>query len=96
MALVEGGSFKCGKHDFDSNSIEEFNAHCLKYPDDHYETGETGCMNCGKKVYFDRLPFHPIDPQTGSKNISLRCEDCEERVMGGVRRSSVKLTGGNE
>lgn len=96
MALIEGGSFKCGQHDFETSDIGEFNDHCLDYPDIHYETGETGCMNCGKKIYFDKLPFHPIDIQTGSKNISLRCEACESRIVGGVKISSVKPTGGNE
>lgn len=91
MAFIEGGGvFKCGTHEFETTDIEEFNEHCLAYPDIHFEVGETGCMNCGKKVYFDNLPYHPIDPNTGSKNISIRCEECETRIMGNVRIRSVK------
>ena|SRR6476660_7218149 len=97
MAFIEGGAFKCGSHDIETSDIAEWNKHCLAYPDIHYEIGETGCMNCGKKVYFDRLPYHPIDVKTGSKNISIRCEDCEQRITGGLKwRTSIKQEGGKE
>lgn len=93
MALIEGGAFKCGSHDVETSNVAEWNKHCLAYPDVHYEIGETGCMNCGQKIYFDKLPYHPIDEKTGSKNISLRCEDCESRIVGNAKLTSVKQVG---
>lgn len=96
MAHIEGSAFKCGSHDIETTNIAEWNKHCLAYPDFHYEVGVTACMNCGQEVYFDKLPYHPIDERTGSKNISIRCEDCEKRIMGNVKRTSIKQVSGDK
>jgi len=90
MAFVEGGAFHCDTHDVHTESIAEWNKHGQEYPDVHFEFGETLCTRCGTKILFTNLPFHPIDEKTGSKNISLRCEDCESEIMGSVNRTSVK------
>lgn len=92
MAFIEGGAFRCDGHGFETSNIEDWNEHCSAYPNIHYEVGETLCMTCHQKVYFDKLPYQPIDPKTGSKNISLRCEECESKMMGSVvrRSSSIK------
>lgn len=91
MAHVEGGAFICTSCDppVTTESVGEWNKHCSGNPR-HYEFGETLCTSCGQKVIFDKLPFHPIDEKTGSKNISLRCEDCDEKMMGQVKRTSIK------
>ena len=86
MAFVEGGAFKCSAHDFETESVVEWNEHCIDNPA-HTESGETACVRCGAKVYFSNLPYHPIDPNTGSKNISLRCEECDSKMMGSVQRT---------
>jgi len=91
MAMVEGGAFHCDKHDFHSESVAEWNKHGKEFPDIHYEFGETLCTTCGTKILFDHLPFHPIDERTGSKNISLRCDECDSKTMGSVtKRTSIK------
>lgn len=89
MAFVEGGAFKCSAHDIETESIAEWNEHCKDNPA-HTESGETLCVQCGTKILFEGLPYHPIDERTGSKNISLRCEDCDNKSMGQVKRTSVK------
>ena len=89
MAFVEGGAFKCSRHDFETESIKEWNEHC-KDNDAHTESGETLCVSCGEKVLFEDLPYHPIDERTGSKNISLRCEECENKTVGTVKRTTAK------
>jgi DNA-directed RNA polymerase subunit RPC12/RpoP len=89
MAFVEGGAFKCSAHEFETESVAEWNEHCVDNPA-HTESGETACTRCGVKIYFTQLPYHPIDLNTGSKNISLRCDDCDSKMMGSVKRSSVK------
>jgi DNA-directed RNA polymerase subunit RPC12/RpoP len=95
MAFVEGGAFKCSAHDFETESVAEWNQHCRDNPI-HTESGETLCTSCGTKIFFEKLPYHPIDINTGSKNISLRCEDCEDKMMGSVKRTSVKQVGAKQ
>lgn len=87
MAFVEGGAFKCSGQDFETESVAEWNKHCQEHTV-HTESGETRCITCGDKVFFEGLPFHPIDEKTGSKNIALRCEDCDNKTMGSVKRTS--------
>lgn len=89
MAFVEGGAFKCSVHEFETESVAEWNEHCIDNPA-HTESGETLCTRCGVKILFEGLPYHPIDTNTGSKNVSLRCENCEDKIMGSVKRTSVK------
>lgn len=88
MAFVEGGAFKCSSHDFETESIKEWNEHCKDNPS-HTEMGETLCITCGDKIYFEGLPYHAIDERTGSKNISLRCDECNDKLVG-----SSKITKG--
>ena len=83
MAFVEGGAFDCDTHDFHTESVEEWNKHGLQYPDIHYESGETPCNKCGTKIIFDHMPFQPY--VNGSKNISLRCDECQSKEMEKLR-----------
>lgn len=93
MAFVEGGAFKCSAHDFETESVAEWNEHCNDNPA-HTESGETLCTRCGAKIYFEGLPFHPIDTNTGSKNISLKCDECQSKIEGSVtKRTSIKQVG---
>jgi len=87
MAFIEGGSFVCTVHDFTTTSITEWNDHCFGN-DAHTESGSTVCIRCGEKIEFENLPFHKLDA-TGSKNISLKCEECEEQSVGKVTRKKV-------
>lgn len=92
MAFVEGGAFKCAAEEFETESIKEWNDHCKSHTI-HTESGETLCVSCGDKVYFEDLPYQPIDERTGSKNISLRCEECDNKAVGKVKRSKSKSKG---
>lgn len=85
MALIEGGEFICYIHDFKTPSIDEWNNHCFGNPE-HTEQGGTACIICGADVIFTDLPFHKLGPD-GSKNISLKCEECEAKTAGKVKRS---------
>jgi hypothetical protein len=92
MAFVEGGAFKCAAHDFETESVKEWNDHCDGDPM-HTEQGETLCVSCGDKVYFEDLPYHRINEKTGSKDISLKCEECDNKSVGKVKRSKSKSRG---
>lgn len=93
MAFVEGGAFKCSAHDFETESVAEWNEHCIDN-EAHTESGETLCTRCGTKILFEGLPYHPIDTNTGSKNISLRCDECQSKMEGSVtKRTSIKQVG---
>lgn len=97
MAFVEGGAFKCSVHDFETESVAEWNEHCIDN-EAHTESGETRCTRCGIKILFEFLPYHPIDLNTGSKNISLRCDDCQSKMEGSVTKRTTTLdkqVGGN-
>jgi DNA-directed RNA polymerase subunit RPC12/RpoP len=95
MAFVEGGAFKCSAHDFETESVAEWNEHCKDNPI-HNESGETLCTNCKTKILFENLPYHPIDLNTGSKNISLRCNECETKIVGNSKRTSIKQVEANQ
>lgn len=84
MAMIEGGPFRCDIENFETRNIEEWNDHCLNH-DVHTETGSTLCTVCGTIVEFESLPFHKLDAG-GSKNIQLKCEDCETKTTGNVKR----------
>ena len=89
MSIIEGGAtFRCGIHGFETQNIDEWNDHCHNNPD-HTEEGFTQCISCGTDIQFSGLPFHKLGPD-GSKNIQLRCEDCENKMMGNVRRVTKK------
>lgn len=87
MALVEGGAFHCYIHDFETPSIEEWNNHCFG-DDQHTEQGTTVCISCGVVIEFTDLPFHKLGPD-GSKGIALKCEACDTKTTGKVKRSVV-------
>lgn len=69
-----GGNYKCELHNFESADVKEFNAHCQKYPDIHKDGGNTLCIDCGKRINFQNIDYHPTTPQ--GKNMSLRCKGC--------------------
>lgn len=90
MSLIEGAAFHCFKDGFETTSIDEWNAHCSKSEGDSThitEEGSTACIICSTKIEFKDLPFHPLKVD-GSKNIQLKCEPCETKTMGKVKRSS--------
>jgi DNA-directed RNA polymerase subunit RPC12/RpoP len=80
MAFVEGGAFRCDAEDFQTESVKEWNEHCRNNPD-HTESGATPCITCGQQITFEGLPYHPINEITGSKNISLRCDECNGKFV---------------
>lgn len=88
MALIEGGNFRCDDKHFETGSIDEWNKHCTEDCDLHTEGGSTACIICKTPLEYSELPFHPLDAN-GSKNIMLKCEACEERTTGKVKRRSV-------
>lgn len=77
---IEGGDFKCYIHNFQTNSIDQWNAHCSASPMEHSEEGTTICRKCGIFIEFHNLPFHPIQ-EDGSKGISLMCVDCSAKII---------------
>lgn len=88
MSLLEGVAFHCYVHDYETLSVEEWNNHCYGN-DEHTEQGTTACTVCGVAVEFEGLPFHKLKPD-GSKGISLKCDSCETKTMGKVKRSTIK------
>jgi len=86
MALLEGGSFRCDESHFETGSIDEWNKHCEQH-DVHTESGSTACIVCKTPIEYSDLPFHKLD-STGSKNIMLKCEECEAKTTGKVKRRS--------
>lgn len=73
-AGLVGGNYKCELHGFETADVKEWNAHCKKSPNVHYEQGTTQCIDCGKGIKFDGVPYHDVTPQ--GKNMSLRCKPC--------------------
>ena len=84
MAFIEGGPFICYKDGFQTNSVEEWNEHCSQ-PENgttHItEEGNTLCNTCFVPLEYSNLPFVKFS-KTGSKTISLRCEECTVKTMG--------------
>jgi len=68
--IVEGGDFKCFIHGFGTDKIEEWDKHCIDTK--HTVSGETSCIDCGHKVYFENKPFRG----TGKVPIVF-CEKCK-------------------
>lgn len=90
MSIREGGDYICYKDGFQTGELDEWNKHCSTIDPDtgttHItEEGTTQCITCGIGIEFKNLPFHPIN-NIGSKNIQLKCEDCEEKTVGKVQR----------
>lgn len=88
MALIEGPAFHCYTHGFETNNVAEWNDHCFGN-DEHTEQGTTACSSCGVVIEFTDLPFHKLGLD-GSKNISLKCESCETKSTGKVKRTPKK------
>lgn len=85
MSILEGGGeFICSLHDFRTKSIDQWNDHCFDNPA-HTEMGSTICIQCHERFDFTGLPFHKLSPD-GSKNIALKCEECEAKTVGSVKR----------
>lgn len=94
MALIEGGPFHCYKDGFETTEINEWNEHCSKQEGDSthiLDYGSTFCKSCGELFEFKDLPFQKLDP-TGSKNISMKCEDCAAKEEGKVVKAKTKTT----
>jgi hypothetical protein len=88
MALVEGsGEFTCRTHDFKTRDLQKFNEHCND--GNHTDQGNTVCTVCGKRFEFKDLPYKPQDPLTGFKGIALKCENCESKTQGKLKRSEL-------
>lgn len=87
MSLIEGAAFHCYVHDFETQSIDEWNNHCDN--DQHTEQGKTECTSCGVLVEFTDLPFHKLQAD-GSKHVSLKCEECDAKTTGQVKRVTAK------
>lgn len=69
-----GGDYECETHGFKTADPKAWNEHCKKFPNIHYEQGSSKCIDCGKNIKFDGVPFHNVTPQ--GKNVSLRCKEC--------------------
>lgn len=92
MSLVEGGEFHCHKDGFTTESVADWNEHCSREEGGSthiLEYGTTACIICGTGIEFSDLPFHPIKPD-GSKGVSLKCEECEVKSLGNVKRKTKK------
>jgi hypothetical protein len=93
MSLVEGGEFICYKDGFRTANKDEWNEHCSQPEGDSThitEQGSTVCITCGIGIEFTDLPFHPYKAD-GSKGIALKCEECENKTIGNVKRKSVGI-----
>ena len=83
MSIIEGGGiFKCSRHEFETESIDDWNDHCSD--GDHFEEGNTVCTNCGERIEFSGLPYHPFKAD-GSKGIALQCDDCADAIRGNAK-----------
>jgi hypothetical protein len=87
--MVEGGEFVCYKDGYKTDNIEEWNEHCSTIEDDGsgnthiIDEGTTSCIVCGDLIEF-QIPFRPKKAD-GSKDIQLRCNECEEAATKGVK-----------
>lgn len=93
MSLVEGGQFICSSTGFATPSIEGWNKHCLEDCHIHTEEGSTICISCGESIQFSGIPFHKVTA-SGSKNIALRCDDCQSKTVGAGKVSKMSKNGG--
>ena len=91
---ASGGNYKC-PHGIDTDDVDEWNNHCSDPENGHFEQGTTQCVGCGAQLSFTNIPFHRID-KSGSKNIQLRCDECEESLRESFKnRTITKLVEGN-
>ena len=93
MSLIEGGDFICYKDGFRTSEVSEWNDHCSREEggSTHIkEQGSTCCTNCGVRFEFTDLPFHTIKAD-GSKGIALKCEECDMKTTGQVKRIAIAI-----
>lgn len=86
-ATIEGGNYRC-PHGIDTDSVDEWNKHCSDPENGHTESGTTVCVSCGDPMIFINHPFFPIDAK-GSKNVSLRCEECNEKFYSLLKNNQI-------
>ena len=72
---IEGGSFQCFRHNFRTDTIDAWNEHMSDEP--HTDITDTVCIECGTR-FSREIPYQAIQPD-GSKNISLKCDECEKK-----------------
>ena len=63
---------RCNKHDFETTSIDEWNAHQAE--EGHTDSGVVCCTKCGAEIIFERIPYQHQGVR--GKDIQLRCEKC--------------------
>ncbi len=68
------GIFKCGTHDFGTDSIEEWQNH--QATEIHTVTGIAPCNQCGLTTEFS------FTGKVGTKTPAL-CEQCKQALLGG-------------
>lgn len=77
-AIIGNNPLTCYLHDnFTTDDINEWNNHCIDTG--HTLSGETNCVDCGKIITYENLPFQPITP-TGH-NIKKRCDECRQKEI---------------
>ena len=84
-----GGNFKCSLHGIDTDDVNKWNEHCSDPKNNHTETGTTNCIGCNETLVFENIPFHRID-RAGSKNIQLRCDDCDNTMKESYKNKSIR------
>jgi hypothetical protein len=87
-ATTTGGNFRCS-HGLDTDDVNEWNEHCSDSENGHFDSGTTTCIGCGEALVFENIPYHKID-QSGSKNIQLRCEECEDAIKESYKSGLVR------
>jgi hypothetical protein len=87
-ATTAGGNFRCS-HGIDTDDVDEYNNHCLDPENGHTDSGTTTCIGCGEALVFEGIPYHKID-QAGSKNIQLRCEECDSTLKEAYQSGAVR------
>ena len=69
------GIFKCGKHEYATDSIEDWQKH---YADEvHQHIGKAPCNQCGISSEFN------FTGKVGNKVPAL-CSDCKATILGGT------------
>ena len=85
---IEGGRWECNRHDFETDDIHKWDAHCYKYKKEHTLDVKQICPNCGTENketidYVKDYTFKAHSP-TGS-GILLECSKC----FGGISRDEL-------
>ena len=47
---IEGGRWECNKHNFETDDIHKWDAHCYKYKSEHTLDVTQSCPNCGTEI----------------------------------------------